>query len=55
VIANYYPDKYQKTRMNESGLLLDPMKIRELSKHRIVVSSASVLPYAIHLSVPKSD
>ncbi len=54
VIANCYPDQYQKVRMNENGLLLEPGKIRELSKHRVAVNSNDVLPYVIHLSVPKS-
>ncbi len=54
VIANYYPDHYRKARMNENGLLLKPSKIKRLSKHHVAVVSDDVLPYVIHLSVPKS-
>ena len=54
VIANYYPDHYREVRMNENGLLLKPSKIKKLSKHHVSVASDDVLPYAVHLSVPKS-
>lgn len=54
VIANYYPYHYRKARMSENGLLLKPRKIKRLSKHRVAVTSDDILPYAIHLSVPKS-